>query len=134
MKRSRLFVALAVAAAVGLASCGSAGPRVEGGAYEGPRISLEDLGGRHILVLTAPTGGWGFGVDQVRQQFDHDEVYVTARRPNPAYMQTQALVRHEAATGVSADRSLRIYARVLRHDAALSGPYQEVGQAGAGAE
>jgi hypothetical protein len=61
-------------------------------------------------------------LDQSRREFESTQVFMTVVQPNPAYMQTQALVTHEVATGVAADRPIAVYARVLRHDEE-AGPY-----------
>ena len=56
---------------------------------------------------------------------DTTEVFATAKRPNPAYMQTQALVSHEVTTGIAADQAVTVYARVLEHDQS-GGDYRPV--------
>jgi hypothetical protein len=55
----------------------------------------------------------------------HTEVYATATKPNPAYMQTQALIPLTAATGISTEDKIVAYARILEHDQA-SGAYRPV--------
>jgi len=83
--------------------------------YDGPPIELTTTGQQQIVKLTAPTGGWTFRLDTTRPQLDHTEVFVTAVRPDPAFMQTQALVTHELATGIAPGRPVRVYGRTLAH-------------------
>jgi hypothetical protein len=126
---ARLAVlSLSTAAALPLLSlspgCAStAAPSIGSGAYAGPQITTDDTGPTHTLVLTAPTGGWAFALDQVRKEFDHEQVFVTVTRPDPAYMQTQALVRHEVGTGVPSDRPIQVFARTTQAGADDKGPY-----------
>jgi hypothetical protein len=84
--------------------------------YDGPPIELATASQQRIVKLTAPSGGWTFRLDTTRPRLDLTEVFVTAVRPDPAFMQTQALVTHELATGIAPDRPVRLYARVLAHD------------------
>jgi hypothetical protein len=120
-------ILLSAAAAFPLLSgCAStAAPQVESGSYTGPGISDDTSGPTHTLVLTAPTGGWAFALDQVRKEFDHERIFVTVTRPDPAYMQTQALVRHEVGTGVPTDRPIKVFARIAQAGGE-KGPYQQL--------
>ena len=52
-------------------------------------------------------------------------MFVSATRPNPAYMQTQALVPLTVATGIPTDQKIAVYARILEHDQ-TSGDYRPV--------
>jgi hypothetical protein len=97
-------------------------PEVGSGTYAGPAITTDSSGPTHTLVLTAPTGGWAFALDQVRKEFDHERVFVTVTRPDPAYMQTQALVRHEVGTAVPSDRPIQVFARTTQAGGE-AGPY-----------
>jgi hypothetical protein len=119
---------LSAAAALPLLTVGCASspaPRIESGQYQGPAIADDTSGPTHTLVLTAPTGGWAFALDQVRKEFDYERVFVTVTRPNPAYMQTQALVRHEVGTGVPSDRPIRVFVRTGQAGED-KGPYLQV--------
>ncbi len=95
-------------------------------AYQGPEITRSTAAGKHTLILTAPSGGWSFRVDRAERKLDSTRLFATARRPNPAYMQTQALVTHEVTTEVAADQPITVFARVLGHDEE-SGAYGPVG-------
>ena len=98
-------------------------PSIASQPYEGPQIRRSEAAGKHTLILTAPSGGWSFTVDQTRRTLEHTEVFVTAKRPNPAYMTTQALVDHEVTTGIATDQPITPFARVLDHNQD-SGPYR----------
>ena len=89
-------------------------------------ITRSTAAGKHTLILTAPSGGWSFRVDRAERKLDSTRLFATARRPNPAYMQTQALVTHEVTTEVAADQPITVFARVLGHDEE-SGAYGPVG-------
>jgi hypothetical protein len=86
--------------------------------YAGPPLSVESSAPQHRVLLSAPSGGWGLRLDQTIRRFDHTDVFITLVRPNPAYMQTQAVVSQEVGTGVDpASGPIRVYARILAHDA-----------------
>ncbi len=85
--------------------------------YSGPPLSIESTPPQYRVILTAPTGGWSFRLDQTRRAFDHTDVFVTLTRPDPAYMQTQAQVRQEAGTEIDPSQPITLYARILPHDA-----------------
>jgi hypothetical protein len=118
---------VAVAAGgLGITGCASSDKVSIGpGSYEGPEIRRSVAAGKHTVVLTAPSGGWAFRLDETRPKLETTQVFVTAQRPNPAYMQAQALVQHEVTTGVATDQKISVYARVLDHDES-SGPYRPV--------
>ncbi|MFN0131234.1 MAG: hypothetical protein ACKVW3_01680 [Phycisphaerales bacterium] len=139
-------VAVAVAAAVTIAAalvalaagCSSSRPKIADSAYAGPRIELRtparassgavavERGGRkHVVIVLAPSSGWAVGFDREDRAFDRTDIYITLRRPNPAELQTQAIVTQEIATPADATRPARVYARVLDFDApARSQPYE----------
>ncbi|MEX2219558.1 MAG: hypothetical protein WD749_12465 [Phycisphaerales bacterium] len=91
--------------------------------YAGPPVAVDSSGPQHILIFTAPTGGWAVQLDQTVRDLDRTRVYVTTRRPNPAFQQTQALVDHRIATTVPPETPIEVYIRSALHDqepAALS--------------
>ena len=85
-------------------------------AYRGPPLSIESTGPQHRVILTAPTAGWSFRLDQTCRRFDHTDIFLTLTRPNPAYMQTQAQVRQETGTEIEPAQPIVLYARVLSRD------------------
>jgi hypothetical protein len=124
MRTRRSNLSLSAAALAALAAFVSSGAgcassdrvSVGSGSYEGPQIRASAAAGKHTVILTAPSGGWAFRLDQTRPKLGATQVFVTAQKPNPAFMQTQALVDHEVTTGVATDQTIEVYARVLEHD------------------
>lgn len=80
--------------------------------YEGPPISIDPGGPEHVLVLSAPSGGWSFIFDQVKPAFARREVYVTVIRPNPAMMHTLTLVEQRLGTTVDKGTPIDVFARL----------------------
>lgn len=104
-------------------------PEVESRPYAGPRIDIDSWGMRHTLTFTAPSGGWSFDVDQVRDLGPRREVFITARRPDPSLMVTMALHRLHADSEVDSRIPIDVYARVVDHAADPAPfPYRLVAQ------
>jgi len=81
-----------------------------------PPIALTQMNDRHVVVMRAPSGGWSLHVDKDERTPLGRRVFVTARRPDPAFMHTQALVDHNAITDVPVSTPVEIVARVLEHN------------------
>ena len=110
--------------AAGLGGC-SRGVRTEPGAFEGPEIGLTQVDAIRVVTADAPSSGWAVSHDQTRDRLDAQEVFVTLRRPNPAYLYGQAIVRHQIITPVRADYPIRVFGRVVDFDDEKSGaPYR----------
>jgi len=131
MRRSRgrarpATVLLSIIAAVSLLSaCAGRGVSRSAEPYSGPPITAEAIAGQHVVVLNAPSVGWSFTLDQTEREVDHTDVFLTATRPNPAMMHTQALVRHEVGTTVPASTAVEVFVRVLEYgEKAGSQPYR----------
>lgn len=120
--RSMLLAALPLLAGAGaLSGCFGSQPSVrEEAGYDGPPIAITAVRGNHTLKLTAPTGGWTFQLDETREDYGHRKVLVSVRRPNPSFMVSQALTEHHLMLPVPANVPIRVYARVLPHDAEKS--------------
>lgn len=81
-----------------------------------PEIRLDRTSGRHLIVMHAPSGGWTLGIDKSEVTPDGRRVYLTVRRPDPAFMHTQAFVELRALTEVPVETEVELVARVLdRH-------------------
>lgn len=94
---------------------------------EVPPIRLSQTGGRHLVIMHAPTGGWTFTIDRAEVTPEGRRIFVTARRPDPAFMHTQAFVELRALSEVSADIPVEVVARVLdRHQKTDSQVYARV--------
>lgn len=122
------WAALAAGVAIGL----SALPGCKGGTrrpvkaaapatYDGPPISVESSGAHHVVVLTAPSAGWAFTMDRSEPALRSTEVFLTATRPNPAFMHAQQVVPLRAGTGVDAAKPVDVYVRFLDFGASPSG-------------
>lgn len=118
MIRAAAIGSMVLAALLVLEGCASGNrpPRAKDSGYAGPPISVEESGSQHIVVLTAPTAGWSFSLDEVRDRMGGKDVFVTVRRPNPAYLHAQAEVVQNLGTEVASNVPLEVYARVLDHD------------------
>lgn len=92
-----------------------------------PPIRLDQTNGRHLVVMQVPTGGWTVTIDRAEVTPDGRRIFVTARRPDPAFMHTQAFVELRALSEVSADIPVEVVARVLdRHQKTDSQVYARV--------
>lgn len=114
-----LILPLSVGAGASLlqgCSRGGSGVRIADAPYAGPDIAIDASGAQYQVVLTAPTGGWEFRRDRIRDSLDGREIFVTAIRPNPAYMHTQALTEHRLGTSAPTTAPVRLFARLIDHD------------------
>lgn len=82
-----------------------------------PPIALVETQGLHTVVMRAPSGGWTVGVDKAERTPEGMRLYVTARRPDPAFYHTQALVDLHALSDVPAETPVTVVGRLLDHDA-----------------
>lgn len=82
-----------------------------------PPMALEASGSKHLVVVRANSGGWSVHLDKEELQPLGKRVYITIRRPDPAFIHTQALVDHRVLTDVASPTPLEIVARVLDHAA-----------------
>lgn len=80
-------------------------------------VTLEQMNDRHVVVVRAPTGGWTLSIDKSERTPEGERVYLTARRPDPAFYQTQAIADLHALTEVPATMPIELVSRVLDHDA-----------------
>jgi hypothetical protein len=82
-----------------------------------------------MVVLTAPTGGWAAQLDHTRRQLGGMDVFITARRPNPAFLHTQALVEHRIATSVPTTDNASLYLRIVEfNQEPESVPYRQAAE------
>jgi hypothetical protein len=98
---------------------------ISDGPYIGPAVRVDSAGPQHLAVVSTPGGGWAVQLDQTRQQFQMTEVFITARRPNPALLQNEAIQEHLVATTVPASASASVYVRTLGFkEGAAAVPYR----------
>ncbi|CAN0305941.1 unnamed protein product, partial [Ectocarpus fasciculatus] len=82
-----------------------------------PPIALEAANDLHVVAFRAPSGGWTISIDRTEIIPGATRLYVTIRRPDPAFSHTQALVDLHALSNVPSDQPVEVVARVLDHDA-----------------
>ncbi|QOI99289.1 MAG: protease complex subunit PrcB family protein [Phycisphaeraceae bacterium] len=100
-----------------MVSCAGGGEPYAGeDVYAGPPVSLESSRGVWVVVVQSPTGGWSVAVDRVTESRRRKDVFVTLRRPDPRFMNTQAVIEQRVATPVRSDEPVRVCVRVLDHD------------------
>lgn len=73
---------------------------------------VETMGDEHLVIFTAPSGGWQARFDTERPMFDGREVFITITSPDPDRAHTQALVELRVLTPISIGTSIDVYARV----------------------
>lgn len=81
-----------------------------------PPVWLETLGDNHMLVMQAPNPGWSYRLDRDDRGRDGWTVWITIRRPDPAFMYPQRIVEKRLLTQVESDQPLRVRARLLEHN------------------
>lgn len=129
--RAGVGVVLVLACGLAPLGCfwGGGGPREmkkEGRGYDGPPIAIDSTAGgggegagavgeQHMLVLTAPSAGWSFMLDTVRESYKQREVFVTVVGPNPAYSYAPGPVEQHLGTAVESRVPITVYARVLEY-------------------
>jgi hypothetical protein len=109
-----------------LAACAGPGrdpgpERAHQGPYTGPGVRIDSDGPRHLIIVTATSGGWSLSWDRTDEPARSGEpasVYLTLTRPDPSMMHTQALVDHRIDSKVPAQSPVRVYVRVIDHGAA----------------
>jgi len=82
-----------------------------------PPLALESSNGLHVVTYRAPSGGWTVAIDRSERIADGTRLYVTIRRPDPAFSHTQALVDLHALSNTPDDQPVELVARVLERDA-----------------
>lgn len=130
--RSARHAALPALLALAMLSGCQNGPEIAKGdanPYRGPDIRVDSSRDQHHIVMTAPTGGWAIARDIARQDANGFEVFVTITRPNPRFVQTQAITEQRLATGVSSREAMTVYARQVEFDETPAGPYARVAEA-----
>ena len=81
--------------------------------YAGPAITLDSKGPSHLVVLEAPSGGYGLVVDRVLERAGYHDIFVTVRTPDPRFVHTQAVTRLRAMAPLASTVPVRVCARVL---------------------
>ena len=127
--RIALVALLGVSLQIGCWARQSVNPEVRG-RYHGPPLVLTPGTAGHDVVFTAPTPGWSISLDRSVERFERREIFVTLRRPNPAYSYAQVTVEQRLATGAPTSTTVALFARVIAFEAhAKHVPYEEVASA-----
>ena len=95
---------------------GKALPVVSVDPYVGPPVSLDGSGETYTVIARTPTPGWVATLDRVVEQYRRKDIYVTLRRPNPAYYYAQNQVDQQLGTSVLSADAVTLYVRILDHD------------------
>jgi hypothetical protein len=116
----RIFTAITLAVVLTTVLLGEIGctsrpalPETSSDRYLGPPMALDTSAAQHMVVLQAPTPGWVATLDRVAEQYRHQAVFVTLRRPNPGFLYPQVIVEQRVATTVPSASPVKVYARVL---------------------
>ena len=83
---------------------------------QAPPITAQTLGDRHMLVMRAPNPGWSLRLDRDQRGKDEWIVFITIRRPDPAFMYPQRIVDKRLLTEVEISDPIRVIARLLDHN------------------
>ena len=128
---SALFSATAVGAFASGCRSGTRPPPKSVTPHVGPVVELDSTGPQHVAVLRAPSAGWAFTLDRTEPAPNGVEVFVTATRPNPAFMHAQVECLLRAGTGVGTSRPVALFVRVLDFAGGdRSAPYHPADRAG----
>lgn len=106
-----------VAIALGGAGGCSSGPTIVDEAFDGPGVSIGR--GRDFWVVTvdAPTPGHDLDLDMTRERLGREQVFVTLREPDPAFMYAQVIAPMSVQTPVRGEDTVEVFARVVGHNA-----------------
>jgi hypothetical protein len=92
-------------------------------AFVGPEISLApSVEQEQILIAQLPTPGWELTLDATREAYRRTNVFVTFRKPNPAFVYPQVIVTQRLATTVRSGIPIVVYARILEFEDHSRGP------------
>lgn len=78
-----------------------------------PPVMLEILNDQHLLIMQAPNSGWSILINRDELIAGGTRLFITVRRPDPAFMYPQAIVEKRLLTDIHADIDLEVYVRLL---------------------
>jgi len=81
-----------------------------------PPMRLSDAEDRQVIVVEAPSPGWGIEFDGSEKVSGAWRVLLTVRRPDPAFFYPQTIVEQNVITDVRAGNALRVYRRLADHN------------------
>lgn len=104
-------------------------PETAPGGFAGAAATFSVRMGKHAVVFECPTPGWVAAFDQFRDAPEGwTHAFITLRRPSPVFVYPQVVTHQEVLLDVPTSRSVRVFARVLDHDAEAEGAYHQVGE------
>ena len=80
-----------------------------------PTVSIEPGYERHVIVVTAPTGGWSLRWEKRVVRDGTVEEYLTIRRPNPEIYHVQAVTPHRINSNAPLSGPVKVFTRVVDH-------------------
>lgn len=83
---------------------------------QAPPVKVDELDGRHLLVMQAPNPGWTIDLDRDERVKDTWIIYITFKRPNPAFMYPQHIVDKRLLTDIETAQPIELMARLLDYD------------------
>lgn len=86
-----------------------------------PMVMLDQDEPFHMVVMQAPSPGWSLRLDATESTPTGKRVFVTIRKPDPAYVYTQQIVSMRALTRVRLDTELEVVGRLLDFDERTKG-------------
>ncbi|MEC9372715.1 MAG: hypothetical protein VYC34_02690 [Planctomycetota bacterium] len=111
-------------AAASIAACASSRN------YENERVNtelqyeLEARGAKQAVVITTPTAGWRFQVDDQQIHNGAGEIYITGFAPEE--MTAQVITQHVIPTQFQTNRNIQVHIRKITASAEPAGPYRPV--------
>jgi len=86
-----------------------------------PPIAVEAGEDRHLVVMQAPSPGWSIRLDATELTPVGKRVFVTIRKPDPAYQYTQQIVLMRVLTSVRLDSEIEVVGRLLEFNEKTKG-------------
>lgn len=80
-----------------------------------PTVAIEPGDQRHIIVVTAPTGGWSLRWEKRVVRDGTVEEYLTVRRPDPEFAHVQAVTPHRINSNAPLSGPLKVFVRIVDH-------------------
>jgi hypothetical protein len=91
-------------------------PEVAEGSHVGPPLTLDASGANYVVMLEAPSAGYGLTVDRVLERAGGSDIFATVRTPDPKYVHAQMIVTLRAAVPLATSSPARLCVRVLGAD------------------
>lgn len=86
-----------------------------------PLVMLDSVDQHHLIVMQAPSPGWSVRLDATKRTPEGKRVFITIRKPDPAYEYTQQIVLMRVLTRVKLDTEIELVGRLLDFDERTKG-------------